>query len=620
MQVVDGGPLDGPHETLIQTLWNLPGEGPGGYCVRKEDELDIMHWGQVREHVTNIASALVKVGIRKGDRVAILAETSREWKLVDHAIHAAGGIVVPIYPTLPPDLVAHIMKDSGAKAVFVQNNEQRKKLPNKDIPTWCFETTRGVTNIKKIPKADNPAAIKKRVASTKLDHPALLIYTSGTTGVPKGVLLSHRNLAGDSAGAVQSLSLDQIDDPSLVAFLPLAHIAGYVSLAALTSINARLLFSRPDRMAADLNWFRPTIALAVPRLWERIVRKVEDTVATGSPVKQLLFARAKKVAIAAGKSMEDGGRIPAGLAIRHGFYDKLIYSKLRDKLGFDRLKVGITGAAAVRADLLWFLQGIGLPIVEGYGMTESSALTSATRPDRWRGGTVGTPLPGSKIALDDDGEILIGGVGVFQEYWKLPKETAETRVMIDGEPWVRSGDIGILDDDNCLRIVDRKKELEVLDTGKMIAPVRVEELLKAETPLVEDSCLIGTGRKYAGMLIQPAYDALIAFGEKSGIKPRAESIIRRAAPTGEIQTYSIEDEEFLEHPKIRAAFEKALASLNKRVADYERVRTFRLIPHAFTVERDELTPSFKKRRRDIIAHYRDKVEALFGGHSNDSTA
>ncbi len=614
MVVLDGGPLNGPNETLVQSLWNAAEtDTHGGYCVRDGDTLDRMDWTTVQSKVRNVASALMDAGVEPGDRVAILAETSRDWKIADHAIHAAGAVVVPIYPTLPADLVHHILADSGAKAIFVQDKEQAKKLPaDHGLTSWAFETTRGFKKFSAIAKCAKPSRVDDCVAAGQLDDNALLIYTSGTTGVPKGVLLTHRNVAGDVCGAIQCLSLDQISDPKLVAFLPLAHIAGYVSLGAMTGIHARVLFSRPDRMATDLAWFHPTIALAVPRLWERIVRKVEEAVAEGSPIKQALFARAKAVAMEAGQQMEDGGRITGMLAFKHAFYDRLIYSKLREKLGFDKLRAGITGAAAVRADLLWFLQGIGLPIVEGYGMTESSALSVATRFDDWRAGTVGTPLPGHKIRLDADGEILIGGVGVFKEYWNLPEETASTRVMIDGEPWIRSGDIGDIDDDGNLRIVDRKKELEILDTGKMIAPVRVEELLKAETSLVEDSCLVANGQKFAVMLIQPAYDALLAAAAKLGVTVEEGQIVRKPAPTGEMQTYSVDDD-VLQHPKIRTLFDDALRRLNQRVADYERVRMFDLVPHAFTIDRDELTPSFKKRRRDIVAHYKDRLDRMFNG-------
>jgi long-chain acyl-CoA synthetase len=614
MVIIDGGALDGPHETLVQSLWKAAANGKkGGYCIREGESLDIMDWPTVQAKVRGIASALIADGVEAGDRVAILAETSRNWKILDHAIHAVGAIVVPIYPTLPPDLVAHILADSGSKVLFVQNKEQAAKVPtNFAPPQYCLETTRGMKSIAKFRPIKKSNSVDVTVENQSLDSSALLVYTSGTTGVPKGVLLTHRNVAGDVAGAIQSLELHKIAQPKLVAFLPLAHIAGYVSLAAMVNLDAKVLFSRPDRMGPDLAWFHPTIALAVPRLWERIVRKVEEAVSEGSPIKQGLFARAKKVAMLAGQQMDNGGKIRGSLKIKHAFYERLIYSKLRHKLGFDELQAGITGAAAIRPDLLWFLQGIGLPIVEGYGMTESSALSVGTRFHAWKAGTVGTPLPGHKIRLDTDGEILIGGIGVFQEYWKLPAETKETRVMLDGEPWIRSGDIGTIDNDGNLSIVDRKKELEILDTGKMIAPVRVEELLKSETSLVEDSCLVANGKKFAVLLIQPAYDALLKAAEKLGVEINENQIVRKPAPTGEMQTYSVSDD-ILDHPKIIAIFDDALERLNLRLADYERVRRFDLVPDAFTIERDELTPSFKKRRRDIVAHYKDRLESMFNG-------
>lgn len=610
---LDGGPLDGPYETMVQNLWKIADDSPsGGYCVRIDDALDLMDWPTVRARARDIAVALADAGIGPDDRVAILAETSRDWKLVDHAIHAAGAVVVPVYPTLPADVVQHILKDSGAKAVFVQDAAQAAKLPDDPVPVWSFTEVDGCTPLSDVPVCGkkSAAAVDKRVAAMSLDAPCLLIYTSGTTGVPKGVLLSHRNIAGDVVSTVEYLDLQDVKDPSLVAFLPLAHVAGYVSLAAMGYLDAKVLFSRPDHMAEDLQWFRPTIALAVPRLWERIVRKVETAVSESSPVRQALFAAARGVAIEAGRHLEKGSRLPFGLGIRHALFERLVYSKLRARLGFDRLHLGITGAAAVRPDLLWFLQGIGLPIVEGYGMTESSALSVGTRMSDWRAGFVGRPLPGQKIRLDEDGEILIGGIGVFQEYWNLPEDTASTRVFIDGEPWVRSGDIGEIEDGR-LRIIDRKKELEVLDTGKKIAPIRVEEMLKSETSFVEDSILVGTGRKFAGLLIQPAYDSLIAWAKDHGLAPDPDKVVRQKAPTGEVQTYAIDDEAFLAHPSVRDLFKDAIDKMNHRLADFEQVRVFSLIPNAFTVDREELTPSFKKRRKNILANHKERMEAMF---------
>jgi long-chain acyl-CoA synthetase len=588
MQVIDGGAIG---RELRPVIAELKGLESGGY-VQAGHEKEYMGWNEVRTIAAHWAGALQGAGIKPGDRVAILGETSRDWMIANHAIHLRGAIVVPIYPTLQADVVSHIIKDSGAK-VAICDADQKPKLKGQKCKIWTFDS---------LPEGDAAGDVE-----VSLDDPALLIYTSGTTGVPKGVLLDHRNLSGDANAAVEAAWLDRVENPSLVAFLPLAHIAGYVSLHALLLVDGTVYFSRPDRMGIDLERYKPTIALAVPRLWERIIRKVEETVAEGPAIRQKLFARAKATAMQYGEASDARGKPGLGLRLRHGFYGRLVYRKLLAKIGMDKVKVAVTGAAAVRPDLLWYLRGIGLPIIEGYGMTESSALTTCTRVDDWRAGTVGTPLPGCKIALADDGEVLIGGIGVFTEYWNLPAETDETRVMIDGEAWIRSGDLGEIRH-GCLAIVDRKKELEVLDTGKMIAPVRVEELLKSESNLVEDSCLIGTDRSFAGILIQPAYDALLSWAAKNAVQ--AGKVVRKRAPTGEEQTYSV-SLEFLQNPKIRAVFQKAVDGVNARVADYERVRTFQLVPDAFTIDRGELTPSFKKKRKAIVANHKALVEALF---------
>ena len=526
--VMDGGPLDVPHVTLAQQLW---AQNRGGY----DDNDGFVGFAEVRAAASRWAAALHAAGIEKGDRVAILGETSRAWKIADHAIHAIGAVVVPIYPTLQKDQVAYILQDAGAKAVFL-DEDQAPKVPDAS-PSWRLDAQ---------PPEAPDLDVDPLVAAGSPDDLALIIYTSGTTGTPKGVALTHHNLVGDVAGTIEAFELGAIRQPSIVAFLPLAHVAGYVSLAAMVPLGATVRFSSPRSMAADLASFRPTIALAVPRLWERIVRKVEEAVAEAPRIRQALYARAKHVAQQTGHAMQT--RRPSGwLAVQHRFFDLLVYKKIRKRLGFDRVSIAITGAAAMRADLLCFLQGMGIPIVEGYGMTETSALSVATRPDAWRAGTVGTPLPGVRIRIEDD-EVLIGGFGVFQEYWGLPKETAATRVLRDGEPWVRSGDVGKIDEAGNLAIVDRIKELEKLDTGKFVVPTRVEELLKAETPLVEDSCTVAHGRKFAALLIQPAYDALLSWAANHGVRPREGSIIRQMAPTGEEQTYGITDPDFLGHP------------------------------------------------------------------------
>lgn len=587
MQSLDGGSIRDPIVPMPMQMREI--SGSGGF-VQAGSDPEHMDWDTVRDTARRWAQALRDAGVEKGDRVAVLAETSRNWMLADQAIHSLGAIVVPIYPTLMPDIVGHILADSGSKVVFA-DDDQVEKI-EADMPVWTWDAV--------------PAAAPLEPVDVSVDDPAVLIYTSGTTGVPKGVLLNHGNVAGDVQGAIQGLRLDRIKEPSLVAFLPLAHVAGYISLQALVAIEGTIYFSRPDRMGADLQRFRPTIVLAVPRLWERIVRKVEEAVAEGSPVKQMLFKEAKAAAIAMGKARDAGGMPGPLLAVKHGFYNRLIHTKLLAKLGMDRVDIAITGAAAVRPDLLWFLRGIGLPIIEGYGMTESSALSVSTRVNDWKAGTVGTPLPGTKIRLDDE-EVLIGGVGVFQEYWGLPEETEETRVIIDGEPWIRSGDVGVIDGGR-LSIIDRKKELEKLDTGKFVAPVRVEEMLKSESSFVEDSIVVGNGRSHVTILIQPAYDALVKWATDAGVE--VKGIVRKLAPTGEEQTYAVADET-LQEPKIRALFQEAIDKMNAKLADFERVKGFDIVPHAFTIDRDELTPSFKKKRRTILEHHKAMIEKLY---------
>lgn len=612
--VVDGGPLQVPEQTIPQLLEQVARAFPsqGGYAVLEGDTLVTQPWPDVLKEVHEVAAGLMARGVAAGDRVALISDTSRDWCVAAHAIHAAGGVLVPVYPTLPKDVVAQILGDSGAGLVLVEDAEQAAKVDASDVVALRIDDGALAALAESGGKAlaKDGDLVQERIASLSASDLSCIVYTSGTTGVPKGARLSHRHWTASTMANVSGLGLDRLVDPSILAFLPMAHVAGFASVLALTHIGGTISFSRPDRMAADFPRVRPTMLVAVPRLYERIVGKIHQALEDASPVKQALFARAEAVAMAYGSALEGGGRPGAGLRLRHALYERLIYSKLRARLGFDRVEVGLTGAAAVRPELLYFLQGIGLNIVEAYGMTETTGLVTTNLFDRFKAGSVGRPMAGTKIRLDADGEVLVAGEMVFDGYWERPEDTAECMVEVDGATWLRTGDVGRLDEDGFLSIIDRKKELEVLDTGKKIAPIRVEEILKSESPLVEDSVLIGSGRKYAGLLIQPAYDGLIAWARKQGIGAPDDGLVRRADPTGEVRTYEVPPE-WLESAAIKEVFQRAVDKANERLADFEQVRRFRLVPAAFTVESGELTPTFKKKRKAILANHAASVEALF---------
>jgi long-chain acyl-CoA synthetase len=584
MRVLEGPSLALPEERPIELLLKAVPHG-GGYKIPDGDGFRFMPWAEILEDVKRFAGGLQAIGVGPGTKVALFSDTRYEWKIIDQAVQWLGGVVIPIYPTLMHDQVKHIMQDSGTKIGFVENQTLLDRVPagnwysfdKSTAPDW--QTLRG-------------KAIE--MAEIGLDEPCSIVYTSGTTGPPKGAVLTHRNWTASNAGNLQGLALYDHPEATMLAFLPLAHVAGYASVLAITALGGTIVFSHPSRIATDFPLVRPDFMVAVPRIYERIMTKVEERVAGGPAVRRFLFARAKSVAIKTGKRQEDG-KSPA---FGHWLFERIVYKKLRNALGFDRVEVALTGAAPVRPSLLYFFQGIGVNIVEAYGLTECAGLLVSNDFDQFKAGTVGKIMPGSKLALAEDGEILLAGPTIFQGYL-----SGDNDCLKDG--WLYTGDLGEMRD-GFLAVIDRKKEIEVLDTGKNVAPAHLEELLKG-SPLVDEVCIIGQGRKFAGALIQPNFGFIRAKLEELGatITGRTET-----DPTGAENLVEV-DETTLNDSRIIAWIQGAVDKVNARLPDYEQIRSFKLVPTAFSVERDELTPTFKKKRRNIIANHKARIEAIF---------
>lgn len=589
--VLDGGPVEVPAETPVQRVWRLAASGAaGGYAWRAPD--GSMSWTEVVEAVRGVAGWLRGQGLQQGDRVAVMGGPSWHWKVVDLAVQAAGGVTAAVHPTLTREAIDVILEDCTPRFVIAGPEAPR------DGTDWLhMEEVAG--------HRTDDEAIDRMVAGQDPEAPAVMIYTSGTTGRPKGVVLRRRHITAGTQAFVEHLQLQRVQDPSFVAFLPLAHVAGYMGLEVVTAVSARVTFSRPDRFIDDLQAVQPTLLGAVPRLFERIVRKVRD-LAAESPVRKALVERAFRVAQDAGAAMQRGGRPTGLLALRHGFYERLVYRALRQRLGLARVQCGLAGGATARPGLLLLLQGLGVNVVEGYGMSETTAVGASNRVDDFQAGTVGVPYPGMAIALDD-GEVLLSGPAVFDGYHAFDEEGLF--VEHEGRRWLRTGDIGEIRDGR-LAIVDRKKELLVLDTGKKLAPAPIEDRLVGIDPLVEDALLLGSERPVVGLLIQPDYDRLIARVKEAG---GAEPTEREAGtdPTGAPKTYGV-DAAWVERDDVRGHYASIIDRLNGTLSPHEHVRTWALVPHAFTIERGELTPSFKKRRKQILAAHSARVDALYG--------
>ena len=627
MRIYSGGPLEVPNETIAQMFWRVSREHAGsvGFRARpaKGQPFQEWTWGEVGKTVGEIGNGLLSAGLKPGERVAIVSDTRLEWALADYAILSAGGVVVTVYPTLTPDQMAYLFNDSESSIVLVENQAMMDKVAAVasqaksvrrlvamtpcNAPESVAKMTATLDQLREEGRAyaaANPGKLEERAKAGKPEDMMTLVYTSGTTGTPKGAILTNRNFLSATKAAQKLLEIKP--GSKTVLFLPLAHCYGRITLFFLTDVGGKISFSTPATLVGDLQEARPQVMTSVPRLYERMYAQILAKVEEAPAARQRIFHAAAQTAREYGRAISNGGSPGLGLKLRHGLFDALVYKKLREALGLTEVEVGLTGAAAIRPDLLYFFQGIGVPIFEGYGLTETSAPSNVNVPRKFKPGTVGPPFPGMEQTLADDGEILMKGPNVFKGYYKLDNETKEAFTH-DG--WFRTGDIGVFDEDGYLKIVDRKKELEVLNTGKKIAPVTVEEKLKL-SPFVSEALLVATDRKYAGAIIQPNFDRLVSWADQNGIAHDKSKVVVKPDPTGAPMTYSV-GRDLVENPKVRELYQREVDECNKKCADFEQLKTFELAEHAFTIDRDELTMTLKKKRRVIRKNYEGLIEKMF---------
>lgn len=628
MKVYSGGPLEVPPITLAQHFHEKARAFPDrvGYRARpaKGQAYREHTWAQVQTTVNEVANGLLSTGVNAGDRVALVSETRMEWSLADYGILSAGAATVTVYPTLTDEQVAYLLKDSQSSVVFAEDQKQLDKVAKAvatnpqvkrivtfvdcQVPAPLAKLTTTLSAFREEGRqyaAANPGKLEARVKAGKPDDVATLVYTSGTTGVPKGAILTHRNFVSAVLAAQKVLQVPE--NESTLVFLPLAHCYGRLQLQHALHLNAIVNFGSPATLVDDLKETRPVYLASVPRLYERMYGNILKKVEEGTDErKKRIFHKAADTAREYGMAIANGGSAGLGLRLRHALFDRLVYHKLREALGLTHLKIGITGAAAIRPELLSFFHGIGVPIYEGYGLTETSAPSNVNLPWKFKPGTVGPPFPGMEMTLAEDGEVLMKGPNVFQGYYNL---AGETKDAFTSEGWFRTGDIGQFDEDGFLKIVDRKKELEVLNTGKKIAPVTVEEKLKGNA-LVAEALLVATDHKFAGCLIQPNFDLLVDWANKNGVSHDKSKIVVKPDPTGQPMTYQV-GRDLLDDRRVVELYQRIVDETNTRCADFEQVKAFCFADHAFTMDRDELTPTLKKKRRVIVAHYKPLVEGMF---------
>ena len=551
--------------------------------------------GTFRTEVTALARGLIAAGVEPGDRIGLMSRTRYEWTLVDYAILAAGAVTVPVYETSSAEQVEWILGNSAARAVFAESGQHaqlidglRDRLPGLG-EIWTFDGL-GALGDTEAARAVGDEQVDQRRAARTADDLATIIYTSGTTGQPKGCELTHRNLLADVRNAVSVAPEVFESTSSTLLFLPLAHsFARIIQVGCLES--GAILGHWPDAstVAKGLPEFAPTFLLAVPRVFEKVYNSAQQQ-AGASAVKSRIFAAAADTAIAWSQARGPAASVPVGpgLQLRHALFDRLVYGKLRAAVG-GRIQYAVSGGGPLGERLGHFFRGAGITILEGYGLTETSAATSVNRPGRNKIGTVGQPVPGVSLRIADDGEILIKGPNVFSGYWH--NADATTEIMAE-EGWLRSGDLGELDDEGFLKVTGRKKEIIVTAGGKNVAPAVLEDRLRAH-PLVSQCLVVGDGRPYIACLVTLDEEALEHWKQQHG-KPTSATVADLATD-----------------PDLLADIQSAVDDANKAVSRAESIRRFRVLAVDFTEDSGHLTPSLKIRRSIVLKDFAAEIDALY---------
>ncbi|MFG2814893.1 AMP-dependent synthetase/ligase [Streptomyces sp. NPDC048410] len=580
------------------------GEGP--------DEWRSLTWGQSAERVYAIAAGLIELGIEPEQRVALASSTRVEWILADLGIMCAGGATTTVYPQTNADESSFILSDSESRVLIAEDAaqvakavERRAELPALTkvvvIDPEGAETGDWVITLAELEQRGNayleqhPELIKERVGAITRDQLATLIYTSGTTGRPKGVRLPHDNWAY-MARAIAATGLCTAEDVQYL-WLPLAHVfgkvltSGQIGVGHVTAVDGRV-----DKIIENLPVVRPTYMAAVPRIFEKVYNGVAAKAREGGGAKYKIFQWAAEVAREYAKASQDSFRrtgtasVPFALAAKHKAADALVYGKLREAFG-GRLRACVSGASALAPEIGYFFSGAGIHILEGYGLTETSAASFVNPGEAYRTGTVGKPLPGCEVRIADDGEILLRGPGVMDGYHQQPEKTAE---VLESDGWFHTGDIGELSADGYLRITDRKKDLIKTSGGKYVAPAEVEGQFKAVCPFVSNILVHGADRNYCTALIALDEPAILQWAADNGLEGKSYAEVVAAPQTVELVDGFVKE-------------------LNQGLQRWQTIKKFRLLPRDLDVEHGEITPSLKLKRPVVEREYKGLIDEMYNG-------
>ncbi|MFE2047051.1 AMP-dependent synthetase/ligase [Streptomyces sp. NPDC059459] len=581
------------------------GEGP--------DDWKSLTWGEAAERVYAIAAGLIELGVQPEQRVALASSTRLEWILADLGIMCAGAATTTVYPQTNAEESAYILSDSESRVLIAEDAAQLAKARDKrgELPelthvvvvdaTGADTTEDWVLTLDDLERRGaarleaDPELVKKRVGALTKDQLATLIYTSGTTGRPKGVRLPHDNWSY-MAKAIAATGLVSPDDVQYL-WLPLAHVfgkvltSGQIEAGHVTAVDGRV-----DKIIENLPVVQPTYMAAVPRIFEKVYNGVAAKARAGGGAKYKIFQWAAGVAREYAKVTQDNFKrtgtasAPAGLRAKHAVADKLVYAKIREAFG-GRLRACVSGSAALAPEIGFFFAGAGIHILEGYGLTESSAASFVNPGEAYRTGTVGKPLPGTEVRIADDGEILLRGPGIMEGYHQLPEKTAE---VLESDGWFHTGDIGELSPDGYLRITDRKKDLIKTSGGKYIAPAEVEGQFKAVCPYVSNILVHGADRNFCTALIALDEIAITQWAKENGLEGKAYAEIVAAPVTVEM-------------------VDGYVKQLNEGLQRWQTVKKFRLLPRDLDVEHGEITPSLKLKRPVVEREYKHLIEEMYEG-------
>jgi long-chain acyl-CoA synthetase len=559
-------------------------------------------WQQVGQRVELLAAGLISLGIKPEERVALASGTRYEWVVVDFAILAAGAATTTVYPTTHAEDVAFIVANSGSRIVVAEDQKQVDKLiaHRAELPAvqnvvvidgdgdgdWVI-TLSDLEQRGKQLLADSPSAVTDRIDAIRPDQLATLIYTSGTTGKPKGVRLTQDSWTY-TAAAMDALGVLSDKDLNYL-WLPLAHAFGKVMLALPLAIGfPTVIDGRVDKIIENLTVIRPTIMGAVPRIFEKVHGKINEMVAKEGGVKKRLFDWATGVGVQMSRVRQAGERPSPLLAAQYKLADRLVLSTIRDRFG-GRMRFFISGSAALDREIAQWFDAVGVIVLEGYGLTETSAASSINRPGAYRFGTVGWTLPETDVKIAGDGEILLKGPGVMNGYHDLPEATAEA---IDAEGWFHTGDIGELDAEGFLRITDRKKDMFKTSQGKYVAPSAISANFKAVCPYASEIIIYGEGKPYCVALVSLEAEAIQEWAADNGLAGKSFGEIARDEKTREMVGGYVE-------------------TLNKHLNRWEQVKKFSIIDRELTVEAGDLTPSLKLKRKSVVDNFHDSIDKLY---------